>query len=730
MDDDDVTKREDDDPAHWSEFFANWTHAVGREYAGERNNGKYHGQGTLIITDTADDEYIDSCCYVGEFQDGLYHGMGTLTETMSEVSFYHIVNRYVGEFENGKYHGQGTFNSSTSDFPEDPMGSLSKYVGQFKEGRKHGHGTYTHANGDKYVGEWKDGKKHGQGTYTYANGDKYVGGWKGGEQEGTLKKVLLDKSSAKNTGTPSDPPEKAESGVDKKLLTSIANSPITLITGGAGTGKSRLISELLGELEGTVVVVAFTGVAALQVRGETIHSFFKLPVTVLSDDKTGDSKLKDKFKAVDYLIIDEVSMLRADVLDAIFRTFELYGKNPGVPLGGVKVILVGDFLQLEPILDQDEDAKRYFYKRYQTSYFFEATGLQKYKVFIKVLTKNFRQLDDQLFIGVLSNVRTGDPTQQHLIELGGRVTDWDSHSVLLSSTNERVDYINQRSLEKIGAPESVYRPYITGNFEELSYPTSAELRLKVGALVMFTRNDSERERRWANGTLAHVVDLNTDSVAVKTLETGRSLIVKRSIWENYTYFYSQETDSLAVTVSGTFEHFPLALAWAKTIHKSQGQTIDGPVHIDLPSDYNAMPSQLYVALSRARSLESISLSREVGLTDCSVNRRAKEAWIFALENSDTLVDFRLSKMSGPTLSKDTVTKQRSAISLSLGDLVNDAMDSKARLNMDYVSGTGRKWRIVRPLEWDVLGQKFTAYCEDNEENRSFRVDRIQDAMML
>jgi ATP-dependent exoDNAse (exonuclease V) alpha subunit len=517
--------------------------------------------------------------------------------------------------------------------------------------------------------------------------------------------------------------------LDNDLLVGIKENPITLITGEAGTGKSTLIAELRSKLHGNVVVVAFTGVAALNVSGETIHSFFGFPITILSDDKKGDHNFEEKFKRVDHLIVDEVSMLRADVLDGIFRTFETYGKSPTEPLGGVKLILVGDFLQLEPVLDQDEDARRYFYRRYQTSFFFEASGFDRYRTYIRVLTQNYRQSGDASFLNLLSRIRTGEPNETDLLALHAQVSHFDGASVLLSTTNERVDFVNDRALSELKTKERVFDAYVTGSFPDQSYPATTELRLKEKAVVMFVRNDSSKSRRWVNGTLAKVTAFHKDSIEVSLLESGSYYDVQRSTWENYAYVYDRDRNALAVNVSGAFEQFPLALAWARTIHKSQGQTLDR-IHIDLPTEFTVMPSQLYVALSRARRLESISLSRKITKEDCSVNRRASEAWRFAQKNNNQATFFKLSDLGVGVSQAPQPTRQPSGVGLTLIALVDRVIQTGGRLNMDYVSGTGRKWRVVRPLEWELAEVKFVAYCEDNKENRTFRVDRIQDANII
>jgi hypothetical protein len=384
-------------------------------------------------------------------------------------------------------------------------------------------------------------------------------------------------------------------------------------------------------------------------------------------------------------------------------------------------------LQLEPVLEQDEDARRYFYRRYQTSFFFEASGLEKYTTFIKVLGENYRQSGDKSFIDLLSRVRTGSPVEEDLKSLKDRIKKFDSESVLLSTTNERVENVNDTTLSLLKTKERIYYSQVTGQFPVQSFPANPELKLKEGALVMFIRNDTQKNRRWVNGTLARVVGYNKDSIDVRILKSGQTVDVQRASWENFAYSYSREHNSLGVKVCGTFEQFPLALAWARTIHKSQGQTLDR-VHIDLPTEFAVMPSQFYVALSRARSLDTITVSRAITKEDCNVNRRANEAWRFAQKHSGEAVVFKLTSINASVHDALETKAEPSEIGAALSNMVEVAMQKKSRLNMDYVSGTGRKWRIVTPLQWEVTNHKFTAYCEDNKENRSFRVDRIQDAV--
>jgi len=502
--------------------------------------------------------------------------------------------------------------------------------------------------------------------------------------------------------------------------------PVFLITGEAGTGKSTLVESLKRSLKGNTVVVAFTGVAALNVGGETIHSFFGFPITILTEGKIGDSNYLEKFKAIDYLIIDEVSMLRADILDAIFSTLEKYGKNPAQPLGGVKVILVGDFLQLDPVLESDEHAKRYFYSRYSTTFFFEAKGLEKYQTHIFILDTVHRQKQDSEFLSLLSRVRRGTPIEDDYVKLSSRVGEKNSDSLFLTTTNERVDEINSIELNKLSGKLRSFDAAITGIFPKQNYPVRERLDFKIGAKVMFLRNDTQKSRRWVNGTMGTLVDFAKDSLEVQIHSSGLTVSVQKALWESFEYKYDKVRKTLDSFVVGTFEQFPIGLAWASTIHKSQGKTISS-IHIDLPENLPAMPSQFYVALSRVKQSSDITLSRAPVIRDFVVNKRASQAWELVSKYSNKAISFNLPSLIVAPI-HDLVDKpDKDNGHMGLVELINEAIQNGARISMDYVSGSGRKWRVVRPVEWEIANIKFSAYCEENKENRSFRIDRIQDA---
>ena len=228
------------------------------------------------------------------------------------------------------------------------------------------------------------------------------------------------------------------------------------------------------------------------------------------------------------------------------------------------------------------------------------------------------------------------------------------------------------------------------------------------------------------GTL---VDFGKDSLEIRIHGSEIIVSVQKALWESFEYRYDKEKKTLDYSIVGTFEQFPIGLAWASTIHKSQGKTIP-TIHIDLPENLPAMPSQFYVALSRVKQLTDITLSRGPLIRDFIVNKRASQAWQLASDNVNTAISFHLPSLIASPISELVDDSIKENISIDIAQLINEAVKSGARISMDYVSGSGRKWRVVRPVEWEIINTKFSAYCEENKENRSFRVDRIQDAKKI
>jgi hypothetical protein len=390
------------------------------------------------------------------------------------------------------------------------------------------------------------------------------------------------------------------------------------ITGKAGTGKSTLLHYLHSTTTKETVVLAPTGVAALNVGGQTIHSFFQFPPTRIDPQAIRRRQNTKLFQKLELLIIDEVSMVRADVMDGIDAALRLYRNNPQTPFGGVQVVLCGDLFQLPPIV-RDEELKVFFDEHYGGPYFFLAHVFAELRPYVLDLTTIYRQ-QDMAFIRVLNKIREHDLDAKLFSLLNQRVVrnnvkpHGDSF-ITLTTTNGAALRTNQARLAQIRAPLLTCSASVTGIFDPSSYPTEEELELKRGAQVMLIKNDAEK--RWVNGTLGTISVLTEQKICVEI--AGTSYEVDPETWQNIQYHYHRETNRIEEEVIGTFTQYPLRLAWAITIHKSQGQTFD-KVLIDLGRGSFAH-GQTYVALSRCRSLEGILFSRPVMPRDIVFDER-------------------------------------------------------------------------------------------------------------
>ena len=389
-----------------------------------------------------------------------------------------------------------------------------------------------------------------------------------------------------------------------------AGAPFVFLSGKAGTGKSTFIDFLRGRTQKRFAVLAPTGIAALQVGGQTIHSFFRFPA--VPPDPAGVRRLRERrvIEKLELLIIDEVSMVRADLLDAVNRALQV-NRGQDKPFGGVQVLAVGDLFQLPPVIASDEE-RRLLARRYATPYFFSAASLQQRNVHFVELSEVFRQADIH-FIRLLQAIREADSPEDAIAEInercvGRRLTD---DAVVLTATNAAAERINQARLAALRGQEVVLYGSMQGSFEahRERLPAPLELRLKRGAQVMFTKNDPDR--RWMNGSLGRVLDISEERIEVEVFRGAERVqeTVEAVEWEAYAYEYHELDDRIIPEVVGTYRQFPLRQAWAATIHKSQGLTLE-EVQIDLGRGAFA-PGQVYVALSRCRSLEGISLRRPI-----------------------------------------------------------------------------------------------------------------------
>ena len=401
----------------------------------------------------------------------------------------------------------------------------------------------------------------------------------------------------------------------KKLLTDLENSSDHyFITGNAGTGKSTLLSHFRSITGKNLVVVAPTGVAAVNVKGETIHSFFRFAPTITPAQareeakKTRDPKL---YRALETLIIDEISMVRADLLDSI-DSFLKSVRHSEEPFGGVQVIMVGDLYQLPPVVTNEDNAA--ISAIYDSPFFFSSKVMSsindglfnKFKVV--QLDKIHRQKDPK-FIAILNNIRNNQVTESDLITLNNQLIsdgEYSENHIILTSVNAQADMINQVRLNEITGTPYTYHATVSGNFSERQQPAQDSLVLKTGAKVMMLNNDPED--RWINGTIGTVFALKPNEITVK-IENGDVVKVAPFNWSAYKTEFNQEKNQIEVKEVGSFKQMPIKLAWAITIHKSQGKTFD-KVIIDFGRGAFAH-GQTYVALSRCTTLSGIKLLRPI-----------------------------------------------------------------------------------------------------------------------
>lgn len=392
------------------------------------------------------------------------------------------------------------------------------------------------------------------------------------------------------------------------------------ITGKAGTGKSTLLRYFRSKTKKNVVVVAPTGIAAINVEGQTLHSFFKFPPRfVQKEDIRRISKNKKLIECLDTLVIDEVSMVRADLMDGVDHALRVNRGRPDLPFGGVQVILFGDLFQLPPIVDRD--MAEIFARRYESPYFFSSKIIQEIQLDCLELTKIYRQSEAE-FIGLLNKIRDKEYDEFDLNKLNERVVaaadSGEEDEIVLTTTNQRAGEINQDRLNALPASDVQYGANVTGKFDESAYPNDSLLILKKGAQVMMIKNDPQK--KWVNGSIGHIEDLSERSITVSI--DGKSHDVPKSTWEKIAYLYDEETGRIESKPVGTFEQYPLKLAWAITIHKSQGKTFD-KVIVELGNGAFAH-GQVYVALSRCSSFAGLKLKRPITSRDVVFDDRILE----------------------------------------------------------------------------------------------------------
>lgn len=401
------------------------------------------------------------------------------------------------------------------------------------------------------------------------------------------------------------------------------------LTGKAGTGKSTFLRYLCGLTKKKHVILAPTGIAAINAGGSTLHSFFKLPFHPLlpDDPQYSPKRIKDTLRYnsshrkllqdVELIIIDEISMVRADIIDFIDKVLRIYSRNLREPFGGKQILLVGDIYQLEPVVKSDE--RDILNRFYPNPYFFSAKVFQEMELVSIELKTVYRQ-QDKAFIHVLDRIRNNTTEAADLQLLNTRLhatypDNGNEMYITLATRRDNVDFINEQHLNALPGESVKLKGSISGEFPESSLPTSLELELKPGAQVIFVKNDMEK--RWVNGTIGIVSALDeTGEHIYITTEDGTEHDVELTQWNNIRYHYNEKEKKIEEEVLGTFTQFPIRLAWAITIHKSQGLTFNRAV-IDLTGGVFS-GGQTYVALSRCRSLNGICLKREITRSDIFV----------------------------------------------------------------------------------------------------------------
>ena len=402
------------------------------------------------------------------------------------------------------------------------------------------------------------------------------------------------------------------------LLSEDSEQQFIFLTGAAGTGKTTLLERIKNQLSLKKMVVAPTGIAALNIGGTTINSAFRIGFdTIPVITKSKDPRFAKLLRNLELLIIDEVSMVRAPMLDAISQSLQIH-RNSEEPFGGVHVLACGDLFQLPPIIKESEE--RIIYEKYNSVYFFDAHSFKDMaKINYFELTESFRQEEDQRFCELLNNIRIGQDLESTINQINSNCFDPTLESdffMTLTSRKKRAEELNEYKLSHIKGEEELIKSKESGDLNENDLPAPRELKIKVGANVMFIKNDPEG--RWVNGTLGTVSEcLDKKKKHIKVKINNKTHKVEREEWNKVRFTYDEDSDDVLEEVISSFKQFPIKLGWAVTIHKSQGLTLES-CSVDLGAGAFAT-GQAYVALSRCKNLNSLNLQRELKVSDALVD---------------------------------------------------------------------------------------------------------------
>lgn len=489
------------------------------------------------------------------------------------------------------------------------------------------------------------------------------------------------------------------------------------LTGKAGTGKSTFLKYIASTTKKKHIILAPTGIAAINAGGTTLHSFFKLPFHPLlpNDQQFSVRHIRQTLKyngeksklirEVELIIIDEISMVRADIIDFIDKILRIYNRNMKEAFGGKQMLFIGDIYQLEPVVKTED--RKLLQNFYPSNYFFDAKVFQQFPLVSIELSKVYRQTDPT-FISILDRIRTNNTSESDLSLLNQHVQENDQEndtndkmSITLSTRRDTVDWINAQELDKLPDEAVTFNGNITGEFPESSLPTSMELSLKVGSQIMFIKNDSEKQ--WVNGTIGVIIGIDEDGglLYIHT-EDGESLQVQREMWENIRYHFNEQEQKIEEELIGTFVQFPIKLAWAITVHKSQGLTFKNVV-IDFSGGVFA-GGQAYVALSRCTRLEGITLREPIKRKDIFVK---SEVANFAKHfNNESIIQEALSQ------SKADKEYYDAAKAFDKGDF-ESFLDN-------FFLAIHSRYDIEKPVPKRLLRRKLHIINQLKEENKNIR----------